>query len=146
MKIKNFGSFLPNEDKNIKIGDNVKVTSFEGQPLGKVYDITGNERTGHSYWIDLERYGKMEFSSNELEVISDIKENNQQISTGSKVYIVIDKNMHSYEAILGIYDTFEKAMNCNAWANRGEVPDKEGNGDSLFIYDEFINKELVPKF
>jgi hypothetical protein len=67
MKIKNFGSFFKPKDKNIKIGDTVKVNSFESQPVGKVYDITGNERTGHSYWIDLEGYGKMEFSQNELD-------------------------------------------------------------------------------
>jgi len=62
------------------------------------------------------------------------------------VYIVIDQNMHSYEAILGIYDTFEKAMNCNAWSNRGVVPNEDGYGDPLFIYKEEINKELSPKW
>jgi hypothetical protein len=44
------------------------------------------------------------------------------------VYIVIDQDMHSYESILGIYDTFEGAMNCNAWSNRGITPDKNGSG------------------
>jgi hypothetical protein len=62
------------------------------------------------------------------------------------VYIVIDQDMHSYEAILGIYDTFEKAMNCNAWSNREIVPNKNGEGGSLFIYKEYVNKELSPKF
>jgi hypothetical protein len=62
------------------------------------------------------------------------------------VYIVIDQDMHSYESILGIYDTFEGAMNCNAWSNRGIVPNQNGEGGSLFIYKEYVNKELSPKY
>ena len=62
------------------------------------------------------------------------------------IYIVIDQDMHSYEAILGIYDSFEKAMNCNAWSNRGIKPNERGEGDSLFIYEEELNKELQDKF
>ena len=62
------------------------------------------------------------------------------------VYIVIDQDMHSYESILGIYDTFEGAMNCNAWSNRGIVPNQNGEGGSLFIYEEYVNKELLPKY
>jgi hypothetical protein len=54
--------------------------------------------------------------------------------------------MHSYESILGIYDTFEGAMNCNAWSNRGIVPNQNGEGGSLFIYKEYVNKELSPKY
>lgn len=64
----------------------------------------------------------------------------------SVVYIVIDQDMHSYEAILGIYDSFEKAMNCNVWSNRGIKPNERGEGDSLFIYKEELNKELQNKF
>jgi hypothetical protein len=73
--------------------------------------------------------------------ISDVSD-----SVNNIVYIVIDQDMHSYESILGIYDTFEKAMNCNAWSNRGITPDKNGSGGSLFIYKEYVNKELVPKY
>lgn len=62
------------------------------------------------------------------------------------VYIVIDSDMHGYEAILGIYNSFEKAMNCNAWSNRGVIPNERGEGDSLFIYKEEVNKEILPKF
>jgi hypothetical protein len=62
------------------------------------------------------------------------------------VYIVIDQDMHSYESILGIYDTFEGAMNCNAWSNRGIVPNQNGEGGSLFIYKEYVNEELSPKY
>jgi hypothetical protein len=62
------------------------------------------------------------------------------------VYIVIDQDMHSYESIQGIYDTFEGAMNCNAWSNRGIVPNQNGEGGSLFIYKEYVNKELSPKY
>jgi hypothetical protein len=55
--------------KLYKVGDLVKVISFEGDPVGKVYEITGNERTGYSYWVDLERFGKMEFSDFELKIL-----------------------------------------------------------------------------
>ena len=50
--------------KKIEIGDKVMVTSFEGNPIGEVYDITGR-----SYWVDLEKFGKMEFSDFELKVL-----------------------------------------------------------------------------
>lgn len=50
--------------KKIEIGDKVMVTSFEGSPIGEVYDITGD-----SYWVDLEKFGKMEFSDFELKVL-----------------------------------------------------------------------------
>jgi len=74
---------------------------------------------------------------------------NESIEDGMNdrvVYIIIDQDMHSYEAILGIYDTFEKAMNSNVWSNRGITPNEEGEGDSLFIYKEYVNKELQPKY
>jgi hypothetical protein len=45
------------------------VISFEGNPMGKVYDITGSEKSGFSYWVDLEKFGKMEFSKNELKAM-----------------------------------------------------------------------------
>ena len=73
--------------------------------------------------------------------ISDVSE-----SVDKFIYIVIDQDMHSYEAILGVYDSFEKAMNCNAWSNRGIAPNERGDGGSLFIYKEELNKELLPKF
>jgi hypothetical protein len=73
--------------------------------------------------------------------ISDVSD-----SVNNIVYIVIDQDMHSYESILGIYDTFEGAMNCNAWSNRGIVPNQNGEGGSLFIYKEYVNKELFPKY
>jgi hypothetical protein len=50
----------PKKDR-IEVGDGVKVTSFEGEPEGVVYDI----RNG-SYWVDLGKFGKMEFSDFEL--------------------------------------------------------------------------------
>ena len=58
-----------NLSKKIEIGDKVRVTSFEGDPVGKVYDITGNDKNGYSYWVDLEEFGKMEFSDFELKVL-----------------------------------------------------------------------------
>jgi ribosomal protein L21E len=53
-----------NLSKKIEIGDKVMVISLEGNPTGEVYDITGN-----SYWVDLEKFGKMEFSDFELKVL-----------------------------------------------------------------------------
>jgi hypothetical protein len=58
------------------------------------------------------------------------------------IYIVIDKTMHSYEAICGIYDDFDKAMKSNAWEQYGETPDERGFGNDLFIYKEQINFEI----
>lgn len=47
------------------IGDVVSVISLEGNPSGIIYDITFfKKRT--SYWIDLGKFGKMEFSHFEL--------------------------------------------------------------------------------
>jgi len=80
-----------------------------------------------------------------LEDIDNMSPNDNDMNS-KFVYIVIDQEMHSYEAILGVYDTFEKAMNCNAWSNRGVIPNERGEGDSLFIYKEELNKELQEKF
>lgn len=66
------------------------------------------------------------------------------MSTEDKVYIVIDQEMHSYEAILGIYNSFERAMGSNAWSNRGITPNERGEGGSLFIYTQEVNREIVP--
>lgn len=46
--------------------------------------------------------------------------------------------MHSYEAICGIYDSFDAAMESDVWAERGEIPDSKGYGESLFIYMEIV--------
>jgi hypothetical protein len=64
--------------------------------------------------------------------------------TPANIYIVIDQDMHSYEAILGVYDSFEKAMGSNAWSNRGITPNERGEGGSLFIYTQGVNEEVVP--
>ena len=53
-----------NLSRDIEIGDEVMVMSLEGKPIGKLYDITGD-----SYWVDLEKFGKMEFSKDELKVM-----------------------------------------------------------------------------
>jgi len=56
----------------IKIGDEVIVSSFEGNPVGIVYDIielkTKLLDDPTSYWVDLENFGKMEFSRKELKI------------------------------------------------------------------------------
>jgi len=84
-------------------------------------------------------------SFNEHQEILNISDVSDSVNN-KVVYIVIDQDMHSYESILGIYDTFEGAMNCNAWSNRGIVPNQNGEGGSLFIYKEYVNKELSPKY
>ncbi len=55
------------------------------------------------------------------------------------VYIIIDREMHSYEAICGIYDSFDAAMKSDVWAECGETPDHRGYGKSLFIYEEIVH-------
>jgi hypothetical protein len=61
-----FGNFFKSKEqiKKIDIGDKVMVISLEGNPIGEVYDISGN-----SYWVDLENFGKMEFSDFDLKVL-----------------------------------------------------------------------------
>lgn len=67
----------PKSDEDIKIGDKVMIPSFEGDPIGDVYDIdipntkllASLYRTSHdtrSYWVDLGKFGKMEFSREEI--------------------------------------------------------------------------------
>lgn len=67
-------------------------------------------------------------------------------NNGRYIYIVIDKESHSYEAILGVYDNFDKAMASGAWSVYGETPDKDGYGVNLFIYKEELNKDLTPVY
>ncbi len=67
--MKHIGKFNENISE-IKIGDIVEIPSFEGSPRGKVYDIiklnTRILEDPWSYWVDLGRFGKMEFSKDEL--------------------------------------------------------------------------------
>lgn len=58
-----------NLSKDIEIGDEVMVMSLEGKPIGKLYDITRRPHMDDSYWVDLEKFGKMEFSKDELKVM-----------------------------------------------------------------------------
>jgi hypothetical protein len=62
-----------NLSKNIEIGDTVMVISLEGNPKGVVYDITGNKLNPNdkdkSYWVELDKFGKMEFSDFDLKVL-----------------------------------------------------------------------------
>ena len=58
-------------------------------------------------------------------------------ATGS-VYMIIDSEGHSYEAILGVYSTFYGAMLSNVWEEREETPDERGHGDTLFIHETKI--------
>ena len=51
-----------------------------------------------------------------------------------EIYIIIDRDSHSYEAIMCIYDSFEKAMNSELWEQYKDTPDQNGYGDQLFIY------------
>ena len=50
-----------------------------------------------------------------------------------EIFIIVDQSMHSYEAICGVYDSFDKAMVANIWEERGETPDETGYGEDLFI-------------
>jgi len=59
-----------------------------------------------------------------------------------KVYIIIDKTMHSYEAIAGIYDTRKEAMESPVWDHFGETPSADGYGENLFIYETNMNESF----
>lgn len=54
--------------KKFKIGDDVVVISIQDNPVGKIYDITESKQ-GFCYWVELEKYNKMEFSDFELKKI-----------------------------------------------------------------------------
>lgn len=68
--IRKFNENFSKSNGDIKIGDRVIIPSFEGDPIGLVYDITIlntkllDDPT--SYWVDLGKFGKMEFSREEL--------------------------------------------------------------------------------
>jgi hypothetical protein len=68
--IKKFNENFSKSNGDIKIGDRVMISSFEGDPTGVVYDIiTLNTKLlddPTSYWVDLGKFGKMEFSREEL--------------------------------------------------------------------------------
>lgn len=68
--IKKFNENFSELNEDIKIGDRVMIPSFEGDPIGVVYDIvilnTKLLDDPTSYWVDLEIFGKMEFSREEL--------------------------------------------------------------------------------
>lgn len=61
-------------------------------------------------------------------------------SHGDNLYLIINGGMHSYEAICGIYDSYEKAENSRFWENSGlEKPDKDGYSEEYFIWETKIN-------
>ena len=72
--MKHIKTFEGLSKSQFKIGDKVEVKSLEGKPTGKIYDITNHGKLT-SYWVDLEKFGKMEFSDFEIK-----KLNNNEIS------------------------------------------------------------------
>jgi len=68
--IRKFNENFSKSNGDIKIGDRVMIPSFEGDPIGVVYDIvilkTKLLDDPTSYWVDLEKFGKMEFSREEI--------------------------------------------------------------------------------
>jgi hypothetical protein len=70
--------------KTLSIGDPVKVTSLEGEPVGIIYDIFKGSNKLVSYWVDLVDFGKMEFSDFELKKMSDTEVKNNVKLTSKK--------------------------------------------------------------
>ena len=68
--IRKFNENFSKSNGDIKIGDRVMIPSFEGDPIGVIYDIvilkTKLLDDPTSYWVDLEKFGKMEFSREEI--------------------------------------------------------------------------------
>ncbi len=55
-----------------------------------------------------------------------------------EVFIIINSEMHSHEAVLGVYSSWEAAWAADVWNDYGDSPDTEGKGDVLFIHKEII--------
>ncbi len=53
----------------------------------------------------------------------------------NKVWLLIDKEAHSYEAIVGVYSSFDKAMNSEIWKSYDEIPNENGEGEYLSIME-----------
>ncbi len=49
------------------------------------------------------------------------------------VYILIDSQAHSREAVVEVYDSFEKAMESEMWEEYGEVPNEKGIGNHRIL-------------
>ena len=57
------------------------------------------------------------------------------------VFIIVDKSMHSYEAICGVFDSFESAMNAPMWEDYELEPDSRGSADDYFIVEYKVNRD-----
>ena len=58
---------------------------------------------------------------------------NENSETTNYVWVLVNIESHSYEAILGIYSSFDKAMNSEKWEEYEETPDENGTGEYLDI-------------
>jgi len=58
---------------------------------------------------------------------------NESSEPTNMVWLLINTESHSYESILGIYSSFDKAMNSEKWEYYEETPNQDGVGESLQI-------------
>jgi hypothetical protein len=58
---------------------------------------------------------------------------NESTEQQNYVWVLINTQSHSYEAILGIYSSFDKAMNSEKWEEYEETPNEDGDGEYLQV-------------
>jgi hypothetical protein len=58
---------------------------------------------------------------------------NESSEPTNNVWVLVNVESHSYGAILGIYSSFDKAMNSEKWGDYEETPDQDGTGEYLQI-------------
>lgn len=56
-----------------------------------------------------------------------------------QIFILMDANEHGANAIINVYDTFDKAIDDVAWDTFGDTPDVNGKGNDLFIHKMTVN-------
>jgi hypothetical protein len=58
---------------------------------------------------------------------------NESTDQQNYVWVLINTESHSYEAILGIYSSLDKAMNSEKWEEYEETPNENGDGEYLQV-------------
>ena len=58
-----------------------------------------------------------------------------------KVYIIVYKNLEGEDAILFVFDSFEKAMNSSIWEEENQIPNDKGESESLKICSFYLNRD-----
>lgn len=56
-----------------------------------------------------------------------------------ELHIIVNRQMHGYEAIMGVFETFDEALESEVWSENDEIPDVKGNSENFYIYETKFN-------